>query len=453
MNIKDYTMEDNDWLKSVRNKLEDYGEPAPDGLWEDMESSLPPVRRGAVILRPLAWRSVAAAAAVALGVFAGLRVFDSGRVEPHDSQQGILASGQRSSVISDGGPDSSVDVVEPSGEPVLLADNRVSGRSVQTGSARNETPDTVIKSSENVEPQVPAEPSVMDTEENAVVTEPVAEPEKSAEEVKPSVTDYGDEDWSDYLSASNDDVKTAVGAAVLDVSFSGAPAGFSNEDLYDLRMFYHGSGPQSSNGLITDGGGCPVGGSQFQTRALATATVGDEAPTAVSRSDHKRPVRLALTASYPVCKTLSMETGLAYTTLRSTFSNELGGTVTQTEQTLRYLGVPLNVTASVYGSKWFSLYLSGGGMAEKCLSGKSVTTDRLYGVRQGDDARKNLDVKPLLWSLNASAGLQVNLSGDAGLYVEPGVSYHFDDGADVRTIYKERPLDFMLTFGVRFSMK
>ncbi len=450
MNIKDYTMENDDWLKSVRDKLEDYGEPSPDGLWEDIESSLPPVRRDAVILRPLVWRSAAAAAAaVALGVFAGLRVFDSGRVEPHDSQQGILASGQRSSVISDGGPDSSADVVEPSGEPVLLADNRVPRRPVQTGTARNGNPGEAATYSESSESQIHAEPSVVDTEEKVVVTEP----EKPAKKALPSVTGYENEDWSDYLSASNDGRKTAGGTAVLDVSFSGAPAGFSNEDLYDLRMFDHGPGPESSNGLITDGCDFTVGDPRFQTRALATANVRDEAPTAVSRSDHKRPVRLALTASYPVCKNLSVETGLAYTTLRSTFSNELGGTVTQTEQTLRYLGVPLNVSASVYGLKLFSLYLSGGGMAEKCLSGKSVTTDRLYGERQGDDARKNLDVKPLLWSLNASAGLQVNLSGHAGLYVEPGVSYHFDDGSDVQTIYKERPLDFILTFGVRFSLK
>ncbi len=450
MTIKKYTMEDKDWLRSLQDKLRDYEEPAPDGLWEDIESSLPPVRRGGAILRPALWRSVAAAAVVALGVFAGLRVFDSGLVAQPDSQQGILASGQPSSVISDGRPDSSVDVVETSGEPVLLADNHVSGRSVQTGTARNETPDAVvITSSEKEELPVAAESSVVDTQENVVETEP----ERPSEEIAPSVTGYDDEDWSDYLSASNDGAKTAGGTAVLDVSFSGAPAGFKNEDLYDLRMFYHGSGPQSSDALITDGVGCPAGGSQFQTRALATATVGDGTPNAVSRSDHKRPVRLALTASYPVCKTLSVETGLAYTTLRSAFSNELGGTVTQTEQTLRYLGVPLNVSVSVYGSKWFSLYLGGGGMAEKCLSGKSVTTCRLYGVRQGDDVRKDLDVKPLLWSLNVSAGLQANLSRNLGLYVEPGLSYHFDDGSDVQTIYKERPLDFMLTFGARISFR
>ena len=71
----------------------------------------------------------------------------------------------------------------------------------------------------------------------------------------------------------------------------------------------------------------------------------------------------------------------------------------------------------------------------------------------GDSERKGIDVKPLLWSLNVSAGLQAKLTKNFGLYIEPGVSYHFDDKSDVQTIYKERPLDFMLTFGARFSLK
>ena len=58
-------------------------------------------------------------------------------------------------------------------------------------------------------------------------------------------------------------------------------------------------------------------------------------------------------------------------------------------------------------------------MVEKCVSGKSVTTETLSGVRQGDGVRKSFTVKPLMWSLNASAGLQANLTKRLGVYVEP----------------------------------
>ena len=92
-------------------------------------------------------------------------------------------------------------------------------------------------------------------------------------------------------------------------------------------------------------------------------------------------------------------------------------------------------------------------MAEKCVSGKVRITETVSGVRQGDAQNVDLTVKPVLWSLNAAAGIQVNLSSNLGLYAEPGVSYHFDDGSSVETIYKDRPFDFVMTFGARFSFR
>ena len=47
--------------------------------------------------------------------------------------------------------------------------------------------------------------------------------------------------------------------------------------------------------------------------------------------------------------------------------------------------------------------------------------------------------------------MQLNLSSVVGLYVEPGVSYYFDNGSSVSNIYKEKPLNFNLEFGLRFS--
>ena len=99
------------------------------------------------------------------------------------------------------------------------------------------------------------------------------------------------------------------------------------------------------------------------------------------------------------------------------------------------------------------MYAGVGGMVEKSVSGKTVTTETVGGVKQGDSVKKSLNVKPLMLSLNASAGLQANLTRNLGVYVEPGLSYHFDDGSGVSTIYKDRPLDFAVTIGARFSFR
>ena len=99
-------MEDNDWLKGLQSKMKDYEEPAPEGLWENIESSVFPEKKRRVIALPILWRSVGVAAAVALGVFAGLRFFDSPVGNPSDRSQEILASGQPSSVNDNGGRES-----------------------------------------------------------------------------------------------------------------------------------------------------------------------------------------------------------------------------------------------------------------------------------------------------------------------------------------------------------
>ena len=48
---------------------------------------------------------------------------------------------------------------------------------------------------------------------------------------------------------------------------------------------------------------------------------------------------------------------------------------------------------------------------------------------------------------------QYDFSKLVGVYLEPGVSYYFDNGSDVRTIYKDKPFNFNLNLGVRFTIR
>ena len=57
------------------------------------------------------------------------------------------------------------------------------------------------------------------------------------------------------------------------------------------------------------------------------------------------------------------------------------------------------------------------------------------------------------WSVNASAGLQYKINDILGVYLEPGVGYYFDNGSNVSTIYKEKPLNFNFTVGLRFMVR
>ena len=74
---------------------------------------------------------------------------------------------------------------------------------------------------------------------------------------------------------------------------------------------------------------------------------------------------------------------------------------------------------------------------EKCVYGK------IGGEKE--------TVDPLQFSVAGALGAQLNISRKVGVYVEPGVSYYFDDGSDVQTIRKENPFNFTLQGGLRLT--
>ena len=155
----------------------------------------------------------------------------------------------------------------------------------------------------------------------------------------------------------------------------------------------------------------------------------------VASVDHKQPVSAGLSVRKNLPKGFSIETGLVYTFLSSDLFYE--GEVEKTSQKLHYLGIPLRANWNFIDRKRFTLYVSAGGTAEKCIYGKI--------------GEETVTVDPLQWSVMAAVGAQYNLGPRIGIYVEPGISYFFDDGSEVRTIRKDTPCNFTLQAGLRLS--
>lgn len=147
---------------------------------------------------------------------------------------------------------------------------------------------------------------------------------------------------------------------------------------------------------------------------------------------HKQPLSFAFTVGKAFPHGLSLESGIAYTLLRSKVSvpyasGELG-------QSLHFIGVPVRLNWYWLNRGGFSLYLSGGGMAEKCIS-----------ARFGEDKIKE---KAVQFSAFAALGAQYRLGNHVGLYFEPEVSYYFTE-TTLRTSRTDSPVSFTLQLGVR----
>lgn len=177
-------------------------------------------------------------------------------------------------------------------------------------------------------------------------------------------------------------------------------------------------------------------------------------PEVETKYSHKLPVRFGVSFRYGFNERIGIESGLTYTLLNSTFTTAAGATNGNTtgKQTLHYIGIPLNVTYNIIGTRLFNVYASAGGAVEKAVGGHFETTGHVDGKRS-ETNHNSLKPKELQWSLNASAGAQVNVLNQLGLFVEPGISYRIPNGSHVRSIYTDKQLDFSIGFGIRFNFR
>lgn len=176
-------------------------------------------------------------------------------------------------------------------------------------------------------------------------------------------------------------------------------------------------------------------------------------PEVQEEYSHKIPVKFGLTARYNITGRLGVETGLTYSILSSSVkigNSESGKNWSTGSQTLHYLGIPLNISFNILNSRYVNIYVTGGGMMEKSISG-SIKTDEYVDGKFDRTLTTNISPKGLQWSVNAAAGIQANILPQFGFFVEPGVSHHFKNGSRVRSIYTDKPTDFSLGFGLRYS--
>lgn len=150
---------------------------------------------------------------------------------------------------------------------------------------------------------------------------------------------------------------------------------------------------------------------------------------------HNQPISFGLSYSYALNKYLALESGLVYTYLSSDVTEI--ATQEKFKQKFHYLGIPIKLYWSFFRHNKLSLYASGGGMVELAVAGKVG----------GENKRPT---RPQFSAL-AGVGAQYSFSRVFGLYIEPGVAYYFNDGSHIETIRTEKPFNFNLNAGVRLT--
>lgn len=431
------------WQKDIHDRLGSYEKDAPEGLWEGISRELPKLNDGGMLTHKpqrtakfRMWRvaGVAAAASVALVIgynFFGNDVQDNINIPTNTTKHpNMLASSQKP--LGNESTDVCAEQATHSADDLLAEQPKLAKASTEQPTlafAFTEQP-TLASASMETDVKEISSKEENSKEENKQTETKTAKREDSY--VLPKNPDNNLLAFNDMTERSGDE--DAPSRWSVSTGAMGGLGASGTTTAYGDHLVFSSPG-------VADTKDSPMLDMNTINRDIETKT----------EYDHHLPIRIGLSVAYALTDRLSISSGLTYTRLASDIKDASRESKYIGEQRLHYVGIPVNVSYKVASFRWLGLYGTAGVLAEKCVSG---TTDEGYVENNTMKYTNTQDIssKPLQMSVNAGVGIQFDFIDNVGIYAEPGLSYYFDDGSALQTIYKEKPLNFNLNVGVRFKL-
>lgn len=452
----------NDWTDRLRDRMADYEMPVGDELWANIEQSLAQdevfankndhsnhgVARSVVMRRFSIAASIAALLAGGAYVYFHpwnevaekevAAIFDKGPKTFIDKRQTAVPKDSQAAIS-----DNSQKSISANGQNAMSKDG------LQTLSGGGQTRNNILAQSNSAE-LVSSESALsldLDTQSSARSVNEKSETvpsSRSSRKVNSLITSEGD-----VMSSAQNGRRTVLAQSSMDEELG-------RKDKHHrggLKLQLYGE-----NGFIgkTSGGNSPVLMSSmpssdpvYYDKNIKIANFFDERymamiPTAdlYEETKHHQPISVGMQVGFHLLTKLKLSTGLVYTKVSSDFISGVSDTRTVSTQDLHYIGIPLNLSYSVWEYKGLHTYVTAGG--EGAVNIKNHT--------ETDGEVKESKRDKMQWSTNASVGIQYDFIPQLGVYVEPGMKYYFDNGSQIENIFKDKKLNFNIQFGLRFNV-
>ena len=445
-------MDDQQWLKHLSDKLNDYEEPAPEGLWDDIADSLsddaavpkPEKKRHAAVM-PLWLRRVSAAAAV---VAIAVAIWLAAGIDTTKIDQQPAETYTDNTLNNDNIPTLAETDTRREAEKVM--ENTTSSTNIPVRSlasaAGSVVATTQIADASTASHEINAVQEKNVNQENKVTQAGNAAKEEKVDSVNIGTPTYSTSPTRrENIAENRQGYNQPVIQATKRAAASRLALNLYAANLTGASSSVRENGPTLRSQYMSGEGLAEFSDIQTVVKMSNTNKVVEH------KMHHKFPVRAGLSVRYNFNNRFGVSTGLQYSYLASDFSWGSAKSYYAGNQKLHYLGIPVNLTYDIWSNDRFSIYASGGMTMEKCIDG-SVTTDYIlngdFQTRKTEDATE----KRLQWSATAAVGVQFRLVSRLSLYAEPGACYYMYNHSSTDNIYKERPFNFNFNLGLRFSL-
>ena len=416
------------WIKQLRDRLADHEVAAPAELWADIEAKLAQQaapRRPRIV--PL-WGRWAAAAAVLAGVIMGGGYLMQ---ETENEQMAVSnGTGQMAEVqkVDENQTTSETEMTENS---VVMKSQKFVAQLKQMASAVEEM----------------VQPSESSKDQPVVVQEPSTEKQLAELAEQQTIEHPAEAQTSKQQSTTKKQLPTEEDV-IRELDRKIAEASKQRQSHAGLGLYASNSfgNQMSSNGVVMNPemaanyslDNYRSSGTRGDGEVIYLADLGEE-------EKHYQPISFGLTTNIPISPKFSIATGLVYTRLRSDIIKKMPGIELTTEQTLHYIGIPVNLQYQIWNYHFLKIYASAGGQVDYNIKIQQKQNFNSLG-------NSDIDRDRLQFSMQGAVGIQCDIIPLIGLYIEPGVKYYFKNGSDVRNYFKDKPTNFNLQVGLRLNL-
>jgi hypothetical protein len=452
----------NEWLNNLRSRMEDHEEDVPEGLWDDIKDELfsgeenssipgfiPEVHEGGAKKekrtdagrKTIFYRVGGIAAAIAI-LFLLTKVVPQNDIEKTLSQKPAdVKKEDKGSLNPIENEHISSSEVQPKADS-FLAENRINtgiSEKVQSqkyfdNGEKNELKD-IIKlptASESFQQESKIAQKVSPTDDTA--KEPVVENKNDEVLFKEEkIEEVYAESTAHHTKKGKDKKSWMLGM------LTGNMASGSAEQQFPGYASITGKAMNIEQVWST---------SEYHDDPLTAILLANQSQPVEARIRHKVPVTFGLSVYYSLGKRWGIGTGLNYTKLSSELHSGSDNNYIKGDQTVHYIGIPVQVNYNVIQKGKFTGYITGGALVEKPIAG-NITTSYVVDGKIKETSKERVEPKPLQFSVNTAVGFQLKLIDKVGIYAEPGIGYHFKEETAPNTIYKEKPIHFNMKFGIR----
>lgn len=415
-----------DWLKIIKERVDNYESPVPKDLWSSIERDLPKKSPVTLYLKRIA-AAIASIAAIA-AIIITVRFANTNNPQKH------LISSAKTNIIDEAKKQSENKdiVIETQEVKENLAQNITNEKQANIPVVSTYNPD-----------------SISDKPTTANIHSAIVDNDKYA--------NNGHNSRLKAIKEFNEAAKTTENHANgKDISL---PAANNNDRRWSIAMAVNngfGNRNSSVNGFAPINNAYAVnkyssrpdrkmGHFNYVYSSVVANNIEEETKTEI---EYDVPLTYAAMFRYHFNNHWAIDAGIQFSYLGASWHSGSNNSYYSSTQKLVLIGIPVGASFTFVDSRFFTMYALAGASVDKCVTG-NIKRFAQSGRKHANTGKRDLPEHPWQFSINAGLGLQFNATDHIGIFAEPKATRFYDTAKELNI--RKHSTEFQLLVGLRLT--